>query len=287
LGQTLSQSNFDMLMHFINERHRIFLKREAGEPAPWTNDPILQEWKFCNPFRENDRQTRNLRKILQEHYPAYPPDMLFNIFLFRAFNLDSTYNLIGWRSSAAPFYVETAIRTLQEAAASGTRIFSAAYMIRGRQGMPKISSVCLTLQEVWDKRHEIYAEISTQSARSLEKTWKILMEQGFWGWGPFTLYQIVLDLAGTSTLSHAIDTNSWTCLGPGGERGFKLLFPDINPALWQTFLPKNLLPKVNAAKGRHVPLLNLQDLEFCLCELQKYHRIANGGKSKERYHGRT
>ena len=38
---------------WINERHSIYQKRIRGDSPPWTEDPILREYKFTNPFREN------------------------------------------------------------------------------------------------------------------------------------------------------------------------------------------------------------------------------------------
>jgi 5-hmdU DNA kinase, helical domain len=46
------------LFNFIAERERIRCRRAAGEPPPWTADPILREWSFTNVRREDDRVTR-------------------------------------------------------------------------------------------------------------------------------------------------------------------------------------------------------------------------------------
>jgi alpha-glutamyl/putrescinyl thymine pyrophosphorylase clade 1 len=40
------------------ERESIRCKREAGEPPPWTQDPVFQKGRFLNVFRENDKGTR-------------------------------------------------------------------------------------------------------------------------------------------------------------------------------------------------------------------------------------
>jgi hypothetical protein len=50
------------------ERESIRRKRLAGEPPPWTDDPILRTWRFTNVHRENDKTTlwldERVRKIL-------------------------------------------------------------------------------------------------------------------------------------------------------------------------------------------------------------------------------
>jgi len=35
---------------YMNERHSIWMKRNKGEQKPWTQDPILQQYKFTNVF---------------------------------------------------------------------------------------------------------------------------------------------------------------------------------------------------------------------------------------------
>jgi hypothetical protein len=39
-----------MYWRFAAERQRIFERRLAGDPPPWTSDRILREFKFCNVF---------------------------------------------------------------------------------------------------------------------------------------------------------------------------------------------------------------------------------------------
>src|SRR2546423_1636561 len=46
------------LIDWISERTAIHTKKEAGHPPPWTDDPVLREWSFCNVRREDDRVTR-------------------------------------------------------------------------------------------------------------------------------------------------------------------------------------------------------------------------------------
>jgi hypothetical protein len=45
------------LIAWIAEREAIRIRRESGAPQPWTNDPIMQAWSFCNVRREHDRTT--------------------------------------------------------------------------------------------------------------------------------------------------------------------------------------------------------------------------------------
>lgn len=42
----------------IVARHAIYKARGAEQQPPWTKDPILRQYKFCNIYRELDRGTR-------------------------------------------------------------------------------------------------------------------------------------------------------------------------------------------------------------------------------------
>ena len=43
-----------MLFDLITERYKIKLKRDAGNPKPWTDNKILQNYSFTNVFREKN-----------------------------------------------------------------------------------------------------------------------------------------------------------------------------------------------------------------------------------------
>ena len=54
------QKVYDLYWYFACERQNIFLKKLNGESAPWTDDKILQEYKFCNSYRINKESTWEL-----------------------------------------------------------------------------------------------------------------------------------------------------------------------------------------------------------------------------------
>lgn len=80
----------DTLWYWMRERHSIHERRFAGQTA-WTEDPILQDYKFTNLFRVFDRNTQF---ILNEVIPDGPSDLTetsFRIVLFRTFNRIETW----------------------------------------------------------------------------------------------------------------------------------------------------------------------------------------------------
>ena len=80
----------DTLWYWMRERHSIHERRLAGQ-TPWTEDPILKDYKFTNLFRVHDRNTQF---ILNEVIPDGPSDLTetsFRIILFRTFNRIGTW----------------------------------------------------------------------------------------------------------------------------------------------------------------------------------------------------
>ena len=51
---------------FCKERESIRVKRERGDPPPWTSDPVFQRGRFLNVFREDDRGTKALFKFVRQ-----------------------------------------------------------------------------------------------------------------------------------------------------------------------------------------------------------------------------
>jgi len=73
------------LVAWISEREAIRVRREAGQPKPWTDDPILQEGRFCNIRRENDRVTCWIAQNWREPH-ADDPELWFAMAVARLVN---------------------------------------------------------------------------------------------------------------------------------------------------------------------------------------------------------
>ena len=86
---------------FCRERENIRLKREKGGPAPWTDNPIFQQGRFLNVFREDDRGSkailqfaRNLEKDL--------PTLIHALFFARWCNRQETLDKLSSKIISQP-----------------------------------------------------------------------------------------------------------------------------------------------------------------------------------------
>jgi hypothetical protein len=276
----------------VNERHHIYLERQAGKSKPWSNDPIFQEWKFCNIFRQLDAQSQWLIKnVIEPHKDDSPGLLLFNIFAFRAFNRYQTYELLSQNNWIKEWSSERAKDALYVLVSAGGQLTSGAYMIRGYLNKPKWESIPDSLSRVWQDRDALvktirYNNPANQISPSIEYTVNLLELQKYWGWGPFTCYQIALDLTYTPILEHPRDLNDWCVFGPGAIRGLEAIFPGIKPPEYLEYA-KSLVKWQGDWLKDYMPAMNLQDVEFSLCEFQKYWRIMSGVRGKERYNGKA
>lgn len=86
----------DELFQFMKDRHDIHLRRLAGEEV-WTEDPILQEFKFTNIFRVFDRNTQFILREVIPKGPCDDTEVCFRVILFRMFNRIETWELLTRR----------------------------------------------------------------------------------------------------------------------------------------------------------------------------------------------
>ncbi len=76
---------------FAVERQNIFYNKLENKSQPYTDNPILQNYKFCNAYRVLDRVSQFLLKEVIYSKKEYGlEDTVFRIPYFKIFNLPST-----------------------------------------------------------------------------------------------------------------------------------------------------------------------------------------------------
>lgn len=76
----LDQEVYRSIIPLITERMRIWEKKTKEEQPPYTHDPLLAIYKFCNVYRELDRQTiayHTLLKPLEKDFPLWLLNMFY------------------------------------------------------------------------------------------------------------------------------------------------------------------------------------------------------------------
>jgi len=274
---------------FMQERENVRLRKEADDPWPWTEDKILQEYKFTNVKRANDRTTRWFWKVLDEHKDAPHHVILFNCALFRYFGTVEFYGALQtwfdtWSERTQTYVKDTAEYRL----AHKMRVFTGAYVITN-QGIsaPKQDVVVdHFLTPFWDKCPDLVA-IARDTRRWKAVAKEMMKLKGFGGTG-FMTKEVLQDAIHTPVLSDCIDRDTWCPIGPGARRGLNRVF---ERPLNETRKFDDMLEELRdlwKMQTLRWPLkwevLELHDIQFQLCEFDKYERVLHGeGRPRSKY----
>ncbi len=272
------------LIDWAREREAIRIRKEAGEPLPWTADPILAKYRFCNVRREDDRVTVWVRQHIRERFDN-DPNLWFMLAIARWINWpDTLAEMIARDDGAWPdadnFSPAALANALTERAGRGDKVFTGAYTINAptTKGMGKPDYVALdVLGRVWDARARIVEALERQApfAPTLASVHKLL--SAFPAWGDFMTHQVIVDLRFTRYLRDAADVGDWTVAGPGSTRGLnRLSGRKLTAPIDNQQARREMRTIRQAVRDRLGWDLELSDVQGCLCETDKYLRVKNG-----------
>jgi hypothetical protein len=273
---------FDAFMRFVIERHRIYERRAAGQPAPWTKDPILRAYRFCNVYRELDRVTLWIANHWRGPYAQYE-HLWFAMVIARLVNRPETLALLACPGRWNKKQFLSIMHARQEA---GEKTFGSAYIVStGGKAMNKAEYLAqYVLDPLW-KAREI---IRPRRLDSLHQFFSRLT--AYDGLGSFMAAQIVADMKYVDPLVHAIDWWTFASSGPGSRRGMSYVMgKDPRTISWREKEWREALSELSVlvrpvAKHEGLPRLHNQDLQNCLCEFSKYARTVNGtGRPKQKF----
>jgi hypothetical protein len=271
-------------LYWIKERESIRLKKEAGKPKPWTDDEILQSYRFCNVRRMDDKVSQwLLHNWYEPHFDH--PNMLLACALARFINKPETLRALTHivfpqdraRTHWKPKRIVETLRSLKE---GGNTIFTSAYMVRGMGGVDKIDSVV---------NYYVQPLVGIKfSTTTMRRVWEKLLPK--YGMGSFVAGQIVADLRWAVTGAW-IDAPYWAPIGPGSHRGVnRILGRKLKQPMSQLEFLDLLHDLIEFGTERLqasiVKRLEGIDWQNTLCEFDKYERaLWQEGKPKQKYIG--
>jgi len=275
----------DELLTFMSERHKIYVRREMGEAKPWTDDPILQTYKFCNVYRELDRGTIWFAKNWRNTHE----DCWFASLVYRFVNWPETAQDIGF---PVPWKFKKFITAIDKRAAAGKKCYSSAYMI-STHGVTQYKSLYLaeSLDKIWKQRHII----RPRKNDTLYEFHTRLMS--CFDVGSFLAGQVVADIKYSDPfLKKAEDWWTFAASGPGSRRGLNRVCqaspnnPPVDEPWKEEHWRRQLAELHEVLKPFlarvQMPPIHAQDLQNCLCEFDKYERVRLGeGRPKSKYPG--
>ena len=273
---------YELYWAFASRRNSIFEKRLAGRQSPWTDDLILQKFKFCNVFRAADRVSQYLiREIAYGDLTSSYSDVLFRIIAFRTFSSPRTWNGVHNFLGRAPTLYDLRSGNFEAALNSVRQTFGGLYT--------NAFILCANKAFGHDAKHLNHVALfklmflekaiheKIVGSNSLESLVRLLEE--FPLMGPFMSYQTAIDINYSNWTS--FDENDFTQAGPGALRGLAKAFEDLgeyspsDAIKWMVEIQdvefERLQLPFNGLFGRKLHAIDCQGL---FCEVDKYCREA-------------
>lgn len=271
----------DSYWRFAAERQAILCRRLAGEPGPWTNDPILRAYRFTNAYRVADRVSQYLIREVQQRADRSqePNEIFFRTILFKLFNRIDTWEAL--EASLGPLAWKTvdlakAASVLDARQAAGTRNYSPAYIMpppalgHTRKHRNHLALLERMMQDRLPDR--------LRQAPSLADVYDKLLR--YPGLGPFLAFQYAIDLNYADLLD--FDENDFVVAGPGALDGIAKCFVSTGGCSPRTVIEwmvehqdaefDRLGLTFQRLGGRRLHLIDCQNL---FCEISKYARVAH------------
>src|ERR1700756_61934 len=266
---------------FASERQNIFFKRLNGESFPWSDDSILNEYKFTNVYRAADRVSQYLIKNVIYKGNQSPNEIFFRLILFKIFNRISTWEYLEGelgKLSFKDYSFKKYDKLLTELLNNKISIYSAAYiMASGRStfGFERKHQNHLKLIEMMIKEkvpHQLQRCDSMESAYNLLLSYPTI--------GEFLAYQFATDI-NYSPITNFSEMD-FVKAGPGAKDGIAKCFVDFGDYSFEDIIKmmadnqenefERLGLDFNTLWGRKLQLIDCQNI---FCEVGKYARVAH------------
>lgn len=263
------------------ERYQIKLRKDAGEPRPWTQDRLLQRYHFCNVFRVDDRVSQAIHALAAKWQP-WPA-----VVLGRLCNKEATIQAMGNVGLGLLLAPEFRLVCRQHG------INTNAYRLNTPAGLNSVDGLVELVERT------LPLGIWVQDAADIPDALKRL--------GPylngFVGYQIILDLVDLGWFPSTFDS-SFAWPGPGAVRGALRVAGIPFDDQWESrarrglFTPEQLavyhrvLAHLHRKAGeeRYWPWVerpwSIHEVEFMMCEYDKYTRKGPALERGERVSGR-
>jgi hypothetical protein len=279
-------------VYFVLEREHIRTEKEAGAPAPWSEDDILNTYKFCNMRRADDRVSRWL---IDNWYGPYRDYSLlwFMPIVARWINWPPTLDLMlqhdAWEQDTLHGdWFDALGAEIDHRVQSGEKAWTGAYLITARtlpEGRTKGDWIAnSTLKNAWFHRDKFNAFFQRKPEyRTVEEAMGLF--KGMFNFGTFMAGQVVADWTYTHLLCHAPDLYTFAPIGPGSTRGLNRLFGrGLDKPIKQAQFNSELIACRNElSKYMDVSKFTLHDIQNTFCEFDKYCRLINGGQVRSKY----
>lgn len=269
-------------------RYDIYLQQQDSESQPpFTTDPAMLEWRFCNVFREDDKVTRWIRQNVRQRL-RNDERVLLAMVICRLFNKIETLQMIQDDGLFDDWDSGRCYQVLKDV----HPVVGAAYVVRSPDGKSKLEGILQIIDGAEKQEHHKHGHGDFRDA-TLEGLWRTFLN--YYCIGKFMAYEIVSDLRHTYIGENASDIMTWANAGPGACLGLSWLLEknltclSYGPAasgrtalsLMRELLQLSRDPKLWPLEW---PQWEMREVEHWLCEYSKWVKVTHlGQRMKRRY----
>lgn len=306
----LNIENFRHLHKWIVDRYAVHLRKDVWkQPAPWTDNPIIREFRFTNVRREHDKETRWVIENICKAEMSFANKWM-NLILFRMVNKSETcknfmpldFGAVNWDIiyqyvlNVSEDYVmfTNAFKTSGIKGAAARSLGHVSAFKDKEHGVPPLVSVIEYCKKLYDEEELI---VSLGNCVTAQDVFNCLQKVP--GIGYFLAYQIFVDY--TYCPESLWSENEFVVAGPGARRGLDLVFDNHDGMTYEESLfwlrdnwtvicdwlglmwDKDSIFQDLPEEDRYMNVMSLQN---CHCEISKYIRTVNGtGRPRNKYRG--
>lgn len=281
VGNAKTSIAYDTYWKFAFERQKIFWNRARRKKGALTNDPILLQYKFTNPYRACDRVSQFLIKDVIYSDSFDVKDTFLRVLLFKLFNKIETWQLLEKEFGTIchkTFEISHFEKFLDKLLGRNTRIYSNAYMMASGCKEFDVKRKHHAHLMLLDKMVKENLPKRIQAAKSMSNAYQLLLSYPMIG--QFLAYQYVTDLNYSEITDFS--EKEFTIPGPGAKDGIKKCFVSLGNHTESEIIQMmadrqehefgRLDLDFEYLGGRKLQYIDIQNL---FCETDKYCRVAH------------
>lgn len=270
---------YDTYWNFTAKRQDIFYKRLTKIEYPWSEDNILNNYKFTNVFRATDRVSQYLINNIIYKGSQDSEEIFFRIILFKIFNRISTWEFLEHELghiTLKDYCFKKYDELLSDVLLSKNPIYSAAYiMASGKSTFG------------WERKHQNHLKLiekmiseklpfQLQNCKNMQESYRLLLS--YPTIGEFLAYQYVTDLNYSNITNFS--EMEFVKAGPGAKDGITKCFTNLGDYSYEDIIKmmadnqekefERLGLNFQNLWGRDLQLIDCQNV---FCEVDKYSRV--------------
>lgn len=231
----------------MRERQRIWVKRTLlGKPAPWTNNPILRDYKYTNVYRELDRASQfAIKNILTQETTI--EEKLFKLMVFRFYNQPDSFRQNGglidlpsyetWKKGGmAKLWMQTVAQRKKSNPWHTAYMMNMAFAPKLEKpwSQPGLYKDWAYVNIVFDKIYEVIPALVDILQKASKPQDIIEVLERIPACSTFQSHEFYVDFTYFERYSPGgaimkFDANDFTNVGPGAALGLRLIFPSLKP----------------------------------------------------------